>query len=52
MQSFFKEKFKLENINTDLIDIQKEDKLNKTYDFYVFGGPIHAEMIPKILVVG
>ena len=46
----FKEKFKFENINTDLIDIQKEDKLNKTYDFYVFGGPIHAEMIPKILV--
>ncbi|MGL5756408.1 MAG: EFR1 family ferrodoxin [Paraclostridium sp.] len=46
----FKDSFKKENINVDLIDIQREDSLNKEYDFYIFGGPIHAEMIPKILV--
>jgi NAD-dependent dihydropyrimidine dehydrogenase PreA subunit/flavodoxin len=45
----FKERLKKENINIDIIDIQKEESLNKEYDFYIFGGPIHAEMIPKIL---
>lgn len=45
----FKEKFEKENINLDLINIAKEESLKKEYDFYVFGGPIHAEMLPKIL---
>lgn len=45
----FKERFKKENIEIDIIDIQKTEKLNKEYDFYIFGGPIHAEMVPKIL---
>ena len=45
----FKERFNKENINIEIIDIQKTEKLNKKYDFYIFGGPIHAEMVPKIL---
>lgn len=45
----FKERFKEDGINIDLIDITKKNKLEKDYDFYIFGGPIHAEMIPKIL---
>lgn len=46
----FKEKFELRNISIDLIDIQKYNKLDREYDFYIFGGPIHADMIPDILI--
>lgn len=46
----FKERFNKENINIEIIDIQKTENLNKEYDFYIFGGPIHAEMVPKILI--
>lgn len=45
----FKQRFKKENINIDLIDIQRNDCIEKEYDFYIIGSPIHAEMAPKIL---
>lgn len=46
----FKERFYKDNIEIDIVDIQKENKINKNYDFYIFGSPIHAEMTPKIFV--
>lgn len=46
----FKEIFEKENIKLDLIDIQHNTTINKEYDFYIFGAPIHAEMTPKILI--
>ena len=46
----FKEEFEKSNINLDIINIEKEEILKKEYDFYVFGGPIHAEMLPRILI--
>lgn len=46
----FKKSFEKENIKIDLIDIQKDNNINKEYDFYIFGAPIHAEMTPKILI--
>lgn len=45
----FKERFKKDNVNIDLIDIQKVEKLEKEYVLYIIGSPIHAEMVPKIL---
>ncbi|MGL4911514.1 MAG: flavodoxin domain-containing protein [Romboutsia sp.] len=47
----FKKSFDKENIKIDLIDIQKNGSINKEYDFYIFGAPIHAEMTPKIFTV-
>lgn len=46
----FKERFKKENVDVELIDIQKNEKLEKEYDLYIIGSPIHVEMAPKILV--
>lgn len=46
----FKERFKKDNINIDLIDIQRHEKLDGKYDLYIIGSPIHVEMPPKILV--
>ncbi|MDO7203482.1 hypothetical protein Q5M85_03800 [Paraclostridium bifermentans] len=48
----FKQEFEKLNINLDVINIEKESGLKKEYDFYVFGGPIHAEMLPKYLLIG
>lgn len=47
--NIFKEEFEKLNIKLDVINIEKESGLKKEYDFYVFGGPIHAEMLPRIL---
>ena len=41
----FKERFKNEGVNIDLIDIQKHEKLNKEYDLYIIG--IIEEYIPQ-----
>ena len=46
----FKKSFEKENINIDLIDIQRNDSIDKEYDFFIVGSPIHAEMTPKILL--
>lgn len=46
----FKERFKNEGVNIDLIDIQKYEKLEKEYDLYIIGTPIHVDMPVKILV--
>lgn len=46
----FKERFKEENVNIELIDIQKENSIKKDYDFYIIGSPIHVEKSPKILM--
>lgn len=44
-----KKRFEKENIKIDLIDIQNYNSLDKEYDFYIIGSPIHVEMSPKIL---
>lgn len=46
----FKKVFDEQNIKLDLIDIQKNNGINKEYDFYIFGTPTHAEMPPKIFI--
>lgn len=46
----FKERFKKDNVEFDLIDIQRNESLNKEYYMYIIGSPIHVEMAPKILV--
>ncbi|MEG1312303.1 MAG: EFR1 family ferrodoxin [Romboutsia sp.] len=46
----FKKSFDKENIKLDLVDIQKNNSINKEYDFYIFGAPIHTEMTPKIFI--
>ena len=45
----FKDKFKYNNINIDLISIENTyEKNDNAYDFIIFGTPVHAEMAPKI----
>lgn len=46
----FKDRFKQENVNIDLIDIQKKNKLEQKYDLYIIGSPIHVDLPAKILV--
>lgn len=42
-----KEEFKTNFIETALIDVSKKKIFSDEYDFYVFGGPIYAELFPE-----
>lgn len=43
----FKKHFEGYNIQCDLIDIRNKNAIEDIYDYYVFGAPIYAEMMPK-----
>lgn len=43
----FKSEFEEHDIACDLIDISSNHNIISDYDYYVFGGPIHAESFPK-----
>jgi len=47
----FKDKFKNNNIDIDLLSIENihEKNINE-YDFLIFGTPVHAELAPKIFI--
>lgn len=45
-----KEEFERNSIEMLLIDISKKKVFNDEYDFYVFGGPIYAEMFPDYFI--
>ena len=45
----FKDKFKDNNIDIDLVSIENiQEKNINEYDFLIFGTPVHAELAPKI----
>ncbi|WP_138206974.1 EFR1 family ferrodoxin [Haloimpatiens lingqiaonensis] len=46
VSEMFKKEFYKNNIECELIDIVKCNKVNLDYEFYIFGSPIYAEMFP------
>ena len=46
----FKDRFEKESIEVDLIDTSKSSKIDNEYDFYIFGCPIYAGMMPSIFI--
>lgn len=46
----FKREFEERKIECTLIDVRKRKKLKDDFNFFVVGGPIHAEMLPEFLI--
>ena len=42
----FKEEFEKQNISCELINIVDKYSIEDEYDFYIFAGPVHAELYP------